>query len=309
MPALAELRQHLLAVPAVARDSTAYLAMLAERQQRLLGHGVDRVGRGQRADIKHVGRLGILGPRAGEEQTLRTRAVIRQPLPAVGFEHVAIGLVGLLADGHAEFGRAISPGTLSIVALSQRLMNSEATERTSGLRPAATRRSRPAHVGVGGGQIMLAGEQQRDVDRHAGEDRLFDRGRSLLGAGNLDEQIGAVGLFVQRLGRGHRRLGVVGQQRRHLERHPAIDGGSALVDRREQVGGAREVFDRQLEEQRLVRKAAAHELANFRIVRTAVRDRVVEDGRVRGQAGDRQIVDVALERAAIEQVAGDVVEP
>ena len=41
----------------------------------------------------------------------------------------------------------------------------------------------------------------------------------------------------------------------------------------------------------------------------AVRDRMVEDRRVRGQPGDRQLVDVALQRAAGQQVAGDVVEP
>ena len=45
------------------------------------------------------------------------------------------------------------------------------------------------------------------------------------------------------------------------------------------------------------------------VVVGAALDRVVEDGRVRGQARDRQLVDVARERAAGEELARDVVEP
>ena len=48
-----------------------------------------------------------------------------------------------------------------------------------------------AHVGFGRRDVVLAREQQRDVDRHAGEDRLLDRRDAGAGAGNLDEQIGA----------------------------------------------------------------------------------------------------------------------
>ena len=36
---------------------------------------------------------------------------------------------------------------------------------------------------------------------------------------------------------------------------------------------------------------------------------MVEDGGVGGEPGDRQLVDVALERAAIQQVARDIIEP
>ena len=47
-----------------------------------------------------------------------------------------------------------------------------------------------AQIGLGRRHILLAGEQQRDVDRNAGEDRLLDGRQSFLGAGNLDEEIG-----------------------------------------------------------------------------------------------------------------------
>src|SRR6185503_17862400 len=45
------------------------------------------------------------------------------------------------------------------------------------------------------------------------------------------------------------------------------------------------------------------------VVCLAGRDRLVEDRRVRGQAGDRELVDVALQRPVVEDRAGDVVEP
>ena len=81
------------------------------------------------------------------------------------------------------------------------------------------------------------------------------------------------------------------------------------MDCREQIGGAAEILDGQVEEQCLAGLAVVQLPANFRVVPSAAGDGVVEDRRIGGEAGDRQLVDVALERAAIEQVAGYVVEP
>ena len=50
-------------------------------------------------------------------------------------------------------------------------------------------------------------------------------------------------------------------------------------------------------------------LADGRVVGRAVLDRMVEDRRIRGQAGYRKLVDVAFERAAVQQLARDVVQP
>ena len=54
-----------------------------------------------------------------------------------------------------------------------------------------------AQVGVGRREVMLAREQQRDVDRNAAENRLLDRGQSFARAGNLDEQIAPGGARMQ----------------------------------------------------------------------------------------------------------------
>jgi hypothetical protein len=47
--------------------------VLAIGAQRLLGHGVDRVRRGEGFDIQGVGGQRILGSGAGPEQALRAR--------------------------------------------------------------------------------------------------------------------------------------------------------------------------------------------------------------------------------------------
>src|SRR5262249_6747510 len=69
------------------------------------------------------------------------------------------------------------------------------------------------------------------------------------------------------------------------------------------------VRDRDLEEALLRRRARPRQLGDLVVIRVAGADGLVEDRRVRGQAGHVQLVDVALERAAVEQLAGDVVEP
>jgi hypothetical protein len=81
------------------------------------------------------------------------------------------------------------------------------------------------------------------------------------------------------------------------------------VDWGEQIGRPREIFRRQLEEQCFACVTGADEAANFSIVGAAVGDRVIEDCRVGGKTGDRELRDVALEGAAIEQVPGNIIEP
>jgi hypothetical protein len=108
---------------------------------------------------------------------------------------------------------------------------------------------------------------------------------------------------------GDRGLGVVGEQGRDLERDPSVDSVGALIDRLEHAGGVPEVRQRQLEEGLLRLQPALVQLGDLLVVAVAAADRLVEDGRVRGQPGDRQLVDVALQRAVAEHVARDVVEP
>ena len=114
---------------------------------------------------------------------------------------------------------------------------------------------------------------------------------------------------MQTLGRSESASRVVSQQRRNLQRYPAVDAVGAVVDRSEQIGGLREILERQLEEQLLARLTLVELFADRGIVGGAVFDRVVEDRRIRSEPGHRQLVDIALECAAVQQIARDVVEP
>ena len=156
---------------------------------------------------------------------------------------------------------------------------------------------------------MLAREQQRHIDRHAGEDGFLNRGQALFGAGNLDEQVGSSGPGVQVLGHRQRARGVVGQQRRHFQRDPSVHAVRPVVYGSKQIGRLGKVLDGQLQKERLARLALPELVANPGVVGRAVLDGVVEDRWVGRQPSDRQLLDIALERAAGQQFAGNVIEP
>jgi hypothetical protein len=78
---------------------------------------------------------------------------------------------------------------------------------------------------------------------------------------------------------------------------------------RKQISRASQVFEGQFDEQFLAVESRLGLLTNAVIVSRRMGDSLVEDGRVRGQTGDGQLVDVASQRAVIEDLAGDVVEP
>ena len=74
MPALANSASTASLSPPSAVQQRADLAVIGERLQRVLGHGVHRERRGKGLDVEDVGRLGVLGSRAGPEETLRSGA-------------------------------------------------------------------------------------------------------------------------------------------------------------------------------------------------------------------------------------------
>ena len=133
-----------------------------------------------------------------------------------------------------------SAGTLLATATSQRLTKSDATDPTAG----RARFNAPldaAEISVRRSEILLAGEEQRDVDGDAGEDCRLDRRQSFGSAGDLDEEIGLSSLPME-VARGRQSMvRVMGEKRRYLERHPAVDAIGPLEDRQEQLGGAGQV--------------------------------------------------------------------
>ena len=81
------------------------------------------------------------------------------------------------------------------------------------------------------------------------------------------------------------------------------------MHRPEQVGGPGEILQRQVEEKGLAGSSLRQVAADRRVIGGAALDRLVEDRGVRGQPGHGQFVHVALERAAVQQVARDIIEP
>ena len=93
----------------------------------------------------------------------------------------------------------------------------------------------------------------------------------------------------------------MGEQGRHFERHPAVHAVRPVIDRPKQVGGPGDVLQRQLEEERLARFAFYLASRGWRRRRRAVLDGMVEDRRIGGQTGYRELGDVALERAVFSK--------
>jgi hypothetical protein len=124
----------------------------------------------------------------------------------------------------------------------------------------------------------------------------------------IDQDVGAAGPRVEGLGLGDGSLGVVGQGRRHFDRGESVPASAGLVLGVEELRGLRDVVQGEVEEGLLGRTLRV-EPADGRIVSIRPRDRPFEDGRIRGQSGDRQLARVAANRSLLEQIAADAVEP
>ena len=92
----------------------------------------------------------------------------------VGVEQLAVGAVGAAADRDAEPVAQLVRhlvGDGDVPAADEERGDRGDVRVEPGLDPPLD----PAHVGVGGGEVLLGVEEQGDVDRDAGEDRLLDR--------------------------------------------------------------------------------------------------------------------------------------
>ena len=108
---------------------------------------------------------------------------------------------------------------------------------------------------------------------------------------------------------GDRPLGVAGEVRIDLDRDVAVLALSFVPDRAEHVAGVADVLLGQTPEDLLRIVYPAEGSANLFVVETALRDRLLEDGRVRGDADDRVVAHQPLELAGLEHLAGEKVDP
>ena len=156
---------------------------------------------------------------------------------------------------------------------------------------------------------MFPGEQQGDVHRDAGKNGFFDGGHAFGSAGDFHIEIGAIRLLVDFQGGGDGGLGIAGEQRRDFHGNPTVIAVCLVVDRTENVGRAAQVLQGDFNEQLLAREAGTRLLLDGGIVGGAAADGFIEYGRIRRESGDRQLIDIATQRAVVENVAGDVVQP
>ncbi len=153
-------------------------------------------------------------------------------------------------------------------------------------------------------------EEQGDVDVDAFADGLLECRDAFGRAGNLDHYILATDGLPQPARFFERALGVAGEIGRDFEADVAVAALRAVVHRPQNIGGILNVADgenfvaplasRSVRERKRVQQI---------VVKRAAGDGLLEDGRVGGHAAQAVFVDQALQFAAGEQVAADVVQP
>ena len=158
-------------------------------------------------------------------------------------------------------------------------------------------------------RVRLDAEQQRHVHVDPAGDRLLDRRHALVGAGDLDHQVGAVDALPEVARLRERGVGVVREAGLDLERHEAVGAAGLVPDRAQDVAGELDVGDRDLLVDLLRVEALAGQLADLLVVVVRAEDRLLEDRRVRGHAAQRVLAHQPLELAAGDQAAPDLVEP
>ena len=172
-------------------------------------------------------------------------------------------------------------------------MKIEATEPTCGIEPGGHAPFDAPQIRLGRRHVLLARKQECHVDRNSRKDRLLDGRQTFFGAGDFDEQVGPSRPRVQ-----------VPWRRRWCWpcRAPVVATLPATPSRprrwcgresAEQIGGPREIIQRQIEKQCFAGFPLRQLLSNGGIVGSAVLDGVIEDRRVRGQPGHRELVNVA----------------
>ena len=161
--------------------------------------------------------------------------------------------------------------------------------------------------------LLVAGqrEDERDVHAHALADQGADGGQALGGGGDLDHHVGPADPLAQPPRLGHGARGVVRQPGVHLDADPAVQSAAALEHLPQQVAGGLHVLDGQRLVQRKTgqRRGACQLLADGVVVVGALADGLLEDGRVRGDAGHALVAHLGGEAAGPQLAAVDVVEP
>src|SRR6267142_2023836 len=159
--------------------------MRSQGLQCALRHGVHGEGRSEAPDVKNVGGLRVLGSRACPQPALRTCAEVVDTLPARRAQKSARRLVGAFSDGDAKLVAQL----VRHFALNGGVPTADEYRCDGGdigIEPGLDAPLDAAQKRLGGRDVLLAGEQERDIDGYTRKNCLLDRGESFLRPGNLD---------------------------------------------------------------------------------------------------------------------------
>jgi hypothetical protein len=155
--------------------------------------------------------------------------------------------------------------------------------------------------------------RQREDQRYVDADRFGqaggDRRQPLARGRDLDEQARPVDLPPQcpRLGDGG--PGVVSEPRMDLDRHPPVHAARRLVDGAEDIACPAHIERGQRPQPLSHLDTAARQVAQLRLVRAALGDRLGEDSRVRGYPDDVIVRHQVGQAARGQPVAAQLVQP
>ena len=321
-PEIGEPLQHLaraLDASGEARLGPAVIAVGVERFERDGGDGA-RPDEG--VDVLHVAVGGVLGAGAGPQEPLGPRAARREIGEPAAAEDVLVHPGGGLRarDGdlaHEELGdrsaRTAEPADAVELGVDEHVdaAQEEARDRRH---PTEVRARRGALLEPGEVRVRhLAVPRQPEEQRHVDVDPLGheppDGRHSLAGRRHLDERVGAADGRPEPARLGDRRRGVVGSIGRHLQAHEAVGAVGPVEHRAEEVRGALHVVDGERLEHLVDALPLERQRPDGRVVVVAARDRLLEDGRVRGDSADPVLGDPALELTRCEHAAADEVDP
>ncbi len=297
--------------------------MLPEGRERVGRDGVHGVGADQLLDVHRVGEARVLDRGARPEATLRRRARLPQGLPAGPAVKLLEPFVGQLGVG--DPGLAIEPfqppGLLRVtgggdlrgqqlVDLAVDPADEEAGDAVDPgeVAPLGAEVLQAGEEGLGNGRVALDREDQGDVDVDSLAEHLADRREPGSGGGDLDHHIGTLAAAPELARHLDCPLGRARHRRGDLDADKAVVALRLVVDGPEDVGCGLDVLDHQLPKNLFGLSLGCDQPDHgFVVVRRAA-DRLLEYGRVGGDAADSLVAQPGqLTRA--DQLAADVVVP
>jgi hypothetical protein len=157
--------------------------------------------------------------------------------------------------------------------------------------------------------MPLEREDERDVDRAPGGDRVLDRPDPGLGRGDLHVEIPLVDELVQPFRLLEGLVALVGEIRVDLDGDEAVDTVGAVPGRAHEIAGVLDVLGREREEDLLDVVVALELRAELVVVPLSGGERLLEDGRVRGDADHCILVHESGEMAGLEHLSRKRIDP